>query len=74
MHNLTMLGVVLVVLGVAALLFGHFSYSQDKPVFDATSPIHVTSQQENDVSIPTIAGVLVLVAGFGLILVGRRSA
>jgi uncharacterized membrane protein YidH (DUF202 family) len=73
MRNLTMLGVVLVVLGAAALLFGHFSYSQNKPVLDA-GPIHVTSQQEHDVSIPTIAGVLVVVAGLGLILAGRRSA
>jgi uncharacterized membrane protein len=73
MRNLTMLGVVLVVLGVAALLFGHFSYSQSKPVLDA-GPIHVTSQQEHYVSVPTIAGIVVLVAGFGLILVGRRSA
>lgn len=73
MRNLTALGVVLVILGVAGLLFGHFSYSQTKPVFDA-GPIHVTSQQENYVSIPTMAGVLVLVAGFGLILIGRRSA
>jgi uncharacterized membrane protein len=73
MRNLTILGVVLVVLGAAALLFGHFSYSQDKPVLDA-GPIHVTSQQEHHVSIPTVAGVLVLIAGFGLILAGRRSA
>ncbi len=73
MRNLTMLGVVLVVLGVAALLFGHFSYSQNQPVFDA-GPIHVTSQQEHYVSVPIIAGIVVLVAGFGLILVGRRSA
>jgi hypothetical protein len=73
MRNLTILGVVLVVLGAAALLFGHFSYSQDKPVLDA-GPIHVTSQQEHHVSIPTVAGVLVLIAGFGLILAGRRAA
>ena len=73
MRNLAMLGVVLVISGVAALLFGHFSYSQTKPVLDA-GPIHVTSQQEHDVSIPTIAGIVVLVAGLGLILIGRRSA
>ncbi|MGD0142383.1 MAG: hypothetical protein ABSC92_04430 [Rhizomicrobium sp.] len=73
MRNLTMLGTVLVVLGVAALLFGHFSYSQTKPVLDA-GPIHVTSQEEHYVSIPTLGGILVLAAGLGLILIGRRSA
>jgi hypothetical protein len=65
--------VVLVVLGAGALLFGHFNYFEKKPVFDA-GPIHVTSDQEHYVSIPTIAGVVVLVAGVALIVIGRRPA
>ncbi len=73
MRNLTILGVVLIVLGAGGLLFGHFSYSQTKPVFDA-GPIHVTSQQEHYVSIPVIAGIVVVLAGLGLVIVGQRRA
>jgi hypothetical protein len=72
MRNLTLLGVVLVILGVGGLLFGHFSYSETKPVLDA-GPIHVTTQEQHHVSIPTIAGIAVLLGGIGLIVLGRRA-
>ena len=73
MRNLLALGIVLVLLGVGGLLLGHFSYTETKPVLDA-GPIHVTTQEEHRVSIPTIAGIVMLLAGVGLIIVGRRSA
>jgi hypothetical protein len=73
MRNLSVLGLVLVVLGVGCLLLGHFNYSDSKPVLDA-GPIHVTAHEEHSVSIPTIAGIAVLIAGIGLIVIGRRTA
>lgn len=73
MRGLTLIGVVLVVLGVGALLFGHFSYSETKPVIDA-GPIHITAQEDHTVWIPTIAGVVILLAGVGLVFAGRRNA
>lgn len=73
MRGLTILGVVLVVLGVAALLFGHFSYTETKPLVDA-GPIQINTQQDHTVWIPTVAGVVILLAGAGLIFAGRRSA
>jgi uncharacterized membrane protein YidH (DUF202 family) len=71
MRNLTVLGVVLILLGSASLLFGHFSYSETKPILDA-GPIHVSSQQEHYVSVPTIAGFVILLVGVGLVIGGRR--
>jgi hypothetical protein len=73
MRGLTALGVVLVVLGVAALLFGHFSYTDSKPAAKV-GPLQVNVEQQHHVSIPTIAGIVVLMAGLGVILIGRRSA
>ena len=73
MRNLTLLGVVLIVVGVGALLFGHFSYTQTKPVADI-GPLHINAQEEHQVSIPTIAGIVVVIAGLGLVVVGRRAA
>lgn len=72
MRGLTLLGVVLILVGVGALIFGHFSYSQTKPVADI-GPVHIDAQEEHHVSVPTIAGIVIVIAGFGLVLVGRRS-
>jgi len=72
MRNLLILGIILVVLGAGGLLLGHFTYSDNKPVLDA-GPIHVSAQEEHRVSIPTIAGIIVLVAGMGLIVISRRK-
>ncbi len=73
MRGLTLIGVLLVLLGVGALLFGHFTYSETKPVADV-GPIHINSQEDHTVWIPTIAGIVVLLAGVGLIFAGRRNA
>ena len=72
MRNLLALGIVLVLLGAGGLLMGHFSFTETKPVLDA-GPIHITTQEEHRVSIPTIAGIVMLVAGVGLIIIGRRA-
>ncbi len=71
MRNLTILGVVLIVLGVGALVFGHFTYTETKPVA-YIGPVHINKQEENHVSIPTIAGIVVVIAGLGLVVLGRR--
>jgi hypothetical protein len=73
MRGLTILGAVLIVAGVAALLFGHFSYSETKPVLDA-GPIHVSAQEDHTVWIPTAGGLAVLLAGVVVLVVGRRKA
>jgi uncharacterized membrane protein YidH (DUF202 family) len=73
MRNLTLLGAVLIVIGVGALVFGHFSYTQTKPVADI-GPLHIDAQEEHHVSIPTVAGIVIVIAGLGLVVVGRRSA
>ncbi|HTT99429.1 MAG TPA: hypothetical protein VMF58_15375 [Rhizomicrobium sp.] len=73
MRSVGILGVVLVLIGVGVLLFGHFTYSETKPVANI-GPVHINSEEEHHVSIPTIAGIVVVVAGLGLAMVGRRSS
>lgn len=72
MRNLTLLGVVLIVLGVVALFFGHFSFTETKPVLKA-GPLQVNSQEHHMVWIPTTAGIVVVLAGLGLVIAGRRA-
>ena len=73
MKNLTLLGAVLVVVGVIALFFGHFSYSETKPVLKA-GPLQINSTEDHTVWIPTVAGIVVVLAGLGLVLAGRRQS
>lgn len=72
MKNLTLLGTVLIVLGVATLFFGHFSFTETKPVLKA-GPIQVNSQENHTVWIPTAAGIVVVLAGLGLVVASRNG-
>jgi len=73
MRGLSLLGVVVLLLGIGVLVFGHFSYTETKPVADI-GPVHINSQEEHHVSIPTIAGIVMVIAGLGLVFAGRRSS
>ncbi|HWA30267.1 MAG TPA: hypothetical protein VG867_04190 [Rhizomicrobium sp.] len=73
MSKIAILGVVLIVLGIAGLVIGHFSYTETKPVLKA-GPLEVNSQEEHHVSIPTIGSIVLLIAGAGLVVAGRRPA
>ncbi|HEY1612583.1 MAG TPA: hypothetical protein VGF97_02675 [Rhizomicrobium sp.] len=73
MRGISMIGVLLVVLGVAALAIGQFSYTDTKPVLKA-GPIQVNSTEEHRVNVPLIGGIVILVAGVALIVIGRRPA
>jgi uncharacterized membrane protein YidH (DUF202 family) len=72
MKNLTLLGVMLIVLGTATLIFGHFSFTQTKPLLKA-GPVQINTQENHTVWIPTAAGIVVLLAGLGLVVVGRKT-
>jgi hypothetical protein len=73
MKPIAILGVVLILAGVAGLFFGHFSYSQTKPVVDA-GPIQINATEDHTVWIPTAAGIIAVLAGLGLVFAGRKSS
>jgi hypothetical protein len=67
------IGVVLVVLGVVGLIVQNVTFTETKKVVDIGS-LQVTSKEEHNVPIPTIAGIAAIVAGLGLVIVSRRQA
>jgi hypothetical protein len=73
MSKTAIVGIVLIVVGIGGLLMGHFSYTETKPVLKA-GPLQVNSQEEHHISIPTIGSIVLLLAGAGLVIAGRRSA
>jgi len=73
MGKTAFLGVVLILLGIAGLLFGHFTYTETKPVVKA-GPLQINSQEDHSISIPTVGSIVILVVGAGLVVAGRRAA
>jgi len=60
-------GVVLVVLGIAGLAYGGFSWTRRDTIVDA-GPIEITADKTDRFPLPPLAGGLLLVAGVVLIL------
>ena len=71
MKGMTLAGIVLLVLGLAALVAQGFSYKTTETVVDI-GPIHATAEKEKTIPIPPIAGAAAVLAGVALIVAGRR--
>jgi hypothetical protein len=73
MKPIAILGVVLIVLGIGGLVLKNVHWTETKTVAEI-GPIHVNAEEEHNVWIPNAAGILAVVAGLGLVMVGRKSA
>jgi hypothetical protein len=72
MKPIAILGVVLIVAGLAGLLFRSIHWTETKNVAQI-GPIEVNSEEDHNVWIPTAAGIAAVIAGVGLVFVSRRS-
>jgi len=73
MKPLAWVGVVLIVLGVIGLVVENVSFTERRTVLDV-GPIKVQADEQRIVPIPTIAGVIAVAAGLGLLFMGRKRA
>lgn len=67
MSGLRIVGVILVVLGIAGLAYGGLSWTSRETIVDA-GPIEITTDKTERLPLPPIVGGLLLVAGVVLIL------
>lgn len=67
-----LLGLVLVVLGALALIYGGFSYTKENTAAKL-GPLELKVQEKETVSIPLWAGVGAIVIGGVLLVAGRKS-
>ena len=72
MRAMSLIGILLIAVGVAALLLGHFEYSETKPVLKA-GPVQVNTTEQHTVDVPLIAGIVIIVAGVVLLAADRRT-
>lgn len=70
MKPITMIGIVLIVLGVLALAFQGLTYTKRRESVQV-GPVEMTATEK--ATIPPYVGVIALVAGVGLVLAGRRK-
>jgi hypothetical protein len=72
MRPTTILGLLLIAGGLAALLMGGFSYTRSEKVLDV-GPLEATMETRERVPLPPILGGLALAAGVALLFVGTRT-
>jgi uncharacterized membrane protein len=72
MKPVTIIGLVLIVLGIVGFCLGGFSFTHEKQ--DAKiGPLEIDHQSTQTVPIPPLLSGLVLVGGIGLVVVGAKS-
>lgn len=71
MNAKKIVGIILLVAGILALVYGGFTYTKDS--HDAQiGPIELSVEEKERVNIPMWAGVAAVVAGAALLVVGRK--
>lgn len=72
MKPATILGVVLIVLGLAALAYQGITYTSREKVIDI-GPLEATAERQKTIPLPPIMGLVAVAAGVALVVVGVRK-
>jgi uncharacterized membrane protein YidH (DUF202 family) len=72
MKPATIIGAILIVLGIIGFAMGGFSFTHEKKVVDA-GPVQISHQQTKTVPISPILSLVALVGGIGLVGLGLRG-
>ena len=72
MSGRTVLGIILVALGLFAMAYQGLTYTTQKKVMDI-GPIQATKEQHHTIPLPPILGALALVGGIVVVISGRRG-
>lgn len=70
--NVKLIGIILIVVGIAALAMGGFSYTKREKVLDI-GPLQATTETRKTIPITPVAGVAALAGGIALLVVGSKS-
>lgn len=65
-------GIVLIVLGLAALVYGGINYTTTETIIDI-GPLEATAEQEKRFPLPPVAGIAAVVVGVALLVAGSRK-
>lgn len=72
MKAATIVGIILIVLGIAGFAMGGISFTHQKKDIDV-GPVQVSHDQKKTLPISPVLSIVSLVAGVGLVVVGVRA-
>jgi len=70
MKPIMILGIVLIVAGIAGLVLGNISWTETEPLVKA-GPLEINTTETHNVWIP--AAIAAVLAGLGLVFAGKRA-
>lgn len=72
MRAATIIGIILILLGVLALVYQGVTYTTEQTLFNL-GPVEVESEERQRIPLPPILGALSLIGGVVLVIAGRRK-
>ncbi len=72
MKPATIVGIVLILIGIVGFALGGFSFSHEKKDVDM-GPVQISHEQTKTVPIPPILSGIALVGGIALVVVGAKG-
>jgi hypothetical protein len=73
MKTISIVGIVLIVLGIAALAFQSITFTTDEKVAEV-GPIEVTKESKRSIPLPPLLGALALAGGVLMLIVGGKKS
>jgi hypothetical protein len=72
MKPLTIVGALLIVLGLVALVYQGVTYTSRETVIDI-GPLQATAEREKTLPLPPVLGIVAVAAGVAFVIVGVRQ-
>jgi hypothetical protein len=72
MKSMALIGLVLIVAGLAALVYQGITYTSRETVVDI-GPIHATTERQRTIPVPPVFGLAAVAGGVALIVAGGRK-
>jgi hypothetical protein len=73
MRPLSIFAIVLIIGGIVGLIVENVTWTEKEQVVDL-GPVEIQSEEKKSIPIPTIAGVIAIIVGVGLLVIDRRAA
>ena len=73
MKTMTIVGIILIALGVVGLIYGGITYTSKKDVVDL-GPIELQVDEKKEIPMPPILGAAAVAIGAAMIVMGRRRS
>ena len=72
MKTYTMIGIILIVIGIVAFAYQGITYTSRETVLDI-GPLHATAERQKTLPLPPVLGALAVVGGVVLLVGGLRK-